>query len=128
MYTLERLLNNFFDYDIPKSDLFVSESSNKDGFMQKTFRTKDNRIKIVLFQKIEDENTEITKLKNELEKSIREQRFEDSIIFRDKINNLMKHRNKLQILEEQKTIAIEEQNFEKAIELRDQINKLKNQK
>lgn len=126
MYTLEHLLNNFFDYDIPKSDLFVSEFSNKNGFTQKTFRTKDNSIKIVLFEKNEDEHSELTKLKNELEKSIRLQCFEESIVLRDKINSLKKNRNELQLLEEQKIIAIEEQNFEKAIELRDKINKLKN--
>ena len=123
---------NWNEFDRMIDEMFSSfnrkPSFDDKGWTRKTYKSPDGGFYYTYLSKTNKKETpvdEIDLLKQKLEIVVEEQKFEEAVELRDKINSLEKNKEKISELEEKLDECIKNQNFEKAIEYRDKIMALK---
>jgi len=67
---------------------------------------------------------DIINLQKELDKCIKDQKFELAVTIRDEIKKLTENKSKISELQQELEKVIQEQNFERAIEIRDELKNI----
>ena len=123
---------NWNEFDRMIDEMFSSfnrkPSFDDRGWTRKTYKSPDGGFYYTYLSKTnkkENQTDEIELLKQKLEIAVEEQKFEEAVELRDKINSLEKNKEKISELQEKLNECIKNQDFEKAIEYRDKITDLK---
>lgn len=123
---------NWNEFDRMIDEMFSSfnrkPSFDDRGWTKKTYKSPDGGFYYTYLSKTnrkENQTDEIELLKQKLEIAVEEQKFEEAVELRDKINSLEKNKEKISELQEKLNECIKNQDFEKAIEYRDKIMALK---
>jgi excinuclease UvrABC helicase subunit UvrB len=128
---LNSFLRNQFDPFVIRSTKTETGKDDLGNWSKETFTSEDGMIQFTTIYRSSgnpqpsENNSDINKLQNLLQKAIEEQEFEMAVELRDRIKKLEANKEKINGLENDLKEAINKQDFEKAIEIRDEIKKLK---
>jgi excinuclease UvrABC helicase subunit UvrB len=128
---LNSFLRNQFDPFVIRSTKTETGKDDLGNWSKETFTSEDGMIQFTTIYRNSsnpqpsENNSDINKLQNLLQKAIEEQEFEMAVELRDRIKKLEANKEKINGLENDLKEAINKQDFEKAIEIRDEIKKLK---
>jgi len=128
----DSLFDGFGSYNNPmvvrgKKDVDSGEDENG-AWTKETFTSEDGTYQVTSIYRYSDttpnrDSSEISVLKDKMNKAVESQDYETAAQLRDKINSIESNKEKIQELQSQLDDAVSKQDFEKAIKLRDRIKK-----
>lgn len=128
----DSLFDGFSSYNNPmvvrgKKDVDSGEDENG-AWTKETFTSEDGTYQVTSIYRYGDttpnrDSSEISVLKDKMNKAVESQDYETAAQLRDKINSIESNKEKIQELQSQLDDAVSKQDFEKAIKLRDKIKK-----
>ena len=110
-----------------KKDIDSGEDENG-AWTKETFTSEDGTYQVTSIYRYSDstpkkDSSEVSVLKDKMNKAVESQDYETAAQLRDKINSIESNKEKIQELKSQLDDAVSKQDFEKAIKLRDKIKK-----
>ena len=130
----DSLFDGFGSYNNPmvvrgKKDVDSGEDENG-AWTKETFTSEDGTYQVTSIYRYggttpNRDSSEISVLKDKMNKAVESQDYETAAQLRDKINSIESNKEKIQELQSQLDDAVSKQDFEKAIKLRDKIKKYK---
>ena len=130
----DSLFDGFGSYNNPmvvrgKKDVDSGEDENG-TWTKETFTSEDGTYQVTSIYRYSDptikkDSSEVSVLKDKMNKAVESQDYETAAQLRDKINSIESNKEKIQELQSQLDDAVSKQDFEKAIKLRDKIKKYK---
>jgi excinuclease UvrABC helicase subunit UvrB len=128
----DSLFDGFSSYNNPmvvrgKKDVDSGEDENG-AWTKETFTSEDGTYQVTSIYRYGDptpkkDSSEISVLKDKMNKAVESQDYETAAQLRDEINSIESNKEKIQMLQSQLDDAVSKQDFEKAIKLRDKIKK-----
>jgi excinuclease UvrABC helicase subunit UvrB len=128
----DSLFDGFGSYNNPmvvrgKKDVDSGEDENG-AWTKETFTSEDGTYQVTSIYRYGDitpkkDSSEVSVLKDKMNKAVESQDYETAAQLRDKINSIESNKEKIQELQSQLDDAVSKQDFEKAIKLRDKIKK-----
>jgi len=128
----DSLFDGFGSYNNPmvvrgKKDVDSGEDENG-TWTKETFTSEDGTYQVTSIYRYSDptikkDSSEVSVLKDKMNKAVESQDYETAAQLRDKINSIESNKEKIQELQSQLDEAVSKQDFEKAIKLRDKIKK-----
>ena len=126
----DSLFDGFSSYNNPmvvrgKKDVDSGEDENG-AWTKETFTSEDGTYQVTSIYRYGDstpkkDSSEISVLKNKMNKSVESQDYGTAAQLRDKSNSIGSNKEKIEQLQTQVGDAVSKQEFEKAIKLRDKI-------
>lgn len=128
----DSLFDGFSSYNNPmivKGKKNVDSGEDENGTWSKeTFTSEDGMYQVTSIYRYNNsipkkDTSEVSVLRDKMNKAVESQDYETAAQLRDKINHIESNKEKIQELQSELDDAISNQDFEKAIKLRDKIKK-----